>query len=180
MIEKKCVHPIKVNRFINEFVNTVCELPEDTYFVIKSSTTNDMNFFVCGEIGEDEELEIIVPRWRTANYKGDIGGKLFRKDFVSKCAMAKGFSDVTISLLHEVGHKMTDKDIPTDYRRSTALREISENCSDPYEVCARYFSLIDESLATNWAINWLSDPENRKIAKDFEKKFFSCFTALAR
>ena len=38
-----------------------------------------------------------------------------------------------------------------------------------------YFTLPDETAATEWAINWLSDAENRKKAKAFEKKFFACF-----
>ena len=38
-----------------------------------------------------------------------------------------------------------------------------------------YFKLPDEKAATDWAIEWLSHPENRRKAKEFEKKFFACF-----
>ena len=173
MIAKNCIHPIKVNRIITEFLNSLCDLPSNTHFVVKSSNSNDMNSFIS-----IDDFEIIVPRWRTVEYKNDIGGKMFRKDFVKRCPMAKGFADVTLALLHEVGHQMTVKDIPTDYRRSVALRKIAINTSDPYKRCMKYFSLIDELLATNWAINWLKNAENRKLAKQFEKQFFACFTTL--
>lgn len=164
MIAKTCVHPIKVNRIINDFVNAA----SGKMFTIRSSRDDSMNYFV----GDNE---IIVPRWRTANYKNDIGGKLFRKDFEKRCPLARGFSDVTISILHEIGHRMTDKEIPRDFRRWEALKEIEKQAKTTEEKCFLYFSITDEILATNWAINWLSNAENRKTAKAFEKRFWACF-----
>ena len=35
-----------------------------------------------------------------------------------------------------------------------------------------YFSLPDKWLATQWMITWLQNKNNRKLAKDFKKKFF--------
>ena len=90
----------------------------------------------------------------------DDNDKDFRKDFTTRCPLAKGFSDVTLAILHEFGHW---------YNRSVmnmvvyyAMVQSEENYfTNPYEV-----------LATQWAICWLLCPTNRKVAKNFEKKYF--------
>ena len=38
-----------------------------------------------------------------------------------------------------------------------------------------YFLLPDEVVATKWAIDWLENAENRKLAKAFEKEFFKYY-----
>ena len=38
---------------------------------------------------------------------------------------------------------------------------------------ADHFKLPCEMVATDWAITWLQDPTNRKVAKAFEKDFFT-------
>lgn len=174
----KCVHPIKVNRIIREFLEDVIVLPID--IEIESENTSDVYYAVDGDINnEDEEIIVYVPNWRKADYKNDFGGQCFRKDFIERCPMAKGFSDVTISLLHEVGHTMTKGSLPKNYNREKECAKVDE-IKDKVAHTFAYFKMTDEVLATNWAIAWLSDAENRKTAKAFEKKFWTCFTALAR
>ena len=101
------------------------------------------------------------------------GNTQFRKHFVNLCPMAKGFSDVTLALLHELGHFSTDQEIQ-GYDREIELNFLQQVVPKGVLNYA-YFMLPDEMAATLWAIEWLKDSENRKLAKAFEKKFFACF-----
>ena len=49
----------------------------------------------------DTHPRLMVPRDLLATDEGD---KMFRKDFVSRCPLARGFANVTLSVLHEIGH----------------------------------------------------------------------------
>lgn len=170
----KCVRPRKVNNVIREFVESVIDYSAVVYICTMEDTS--VNFAVDGDLDEAEEEEILlfVPNWKIANYADDIGGKLFRKDFVERCSIGKGFSDVTISLLHEIGHTMTKSYLPDDYDRKSECAHIDE-IQDSEKRCCAYFKMLDEVLATDWAIEWLNNAENRKFAKKFEKQFWSCF-----
>lgn len=101
---------------------------------------------------------LILPRNLNQNDEGD---KMFRKDFVRRCPLAQGFSNVTLSILHELGHWFH----PQEYLDS-----------DPEEysnaIGWQHFALPCEIIATDWAIEWLQDPNNRKVAKKFEREFF--------
>ena len=90
----------------------------------------------------------------------DDADKEFRKDFVTRCPIATGFSDITLTILHEFGHW---------YNRNVMDIVVY---ADMVENDENYFSNPYEVLATQWAICWLLCPANRKIAKDFEKKYF--------
>ena len=85
----------------------------------------------------------------------------FRKDFCKRYPMAWRFSDVTLSILHEIGHHFT---------RESFL----EMDTDDYENARGFdhFKLPCERAATDWAIKWLKQKENRKIAEQFEEIFF--------
>jgi hypothetical protein len=100
------------------------------------------------------------------------GHTQFRKDFEKRCPMARGFSDITISLLHELGHHACGDNEYEDYNREEELKFIEQLPKEMINLF--YFLLPDEMDATNWAIEWLQKPNNRKIAKQFEKKFFNC------
>jgi hypothetical protein len=93
--------------------------------------------------------------------QNDDNDKLFRLDFIARCPLARGFANVTISILHEIGHHFNRESyITTD--------------SEQYDASEGYwhFMLPCEMDATDWAIEWLQDSEHRKIAKQFEKDFF--------
>jgi hypothetical protein len=97
---------------------------------------------------------------------------LARKSFTDKSPMTKGFANITLALLHELGH-FSSQQAFEGYDRN---EEVAFLKMLPAEFAREmYFLLPDELSATNWAIGWLSHPENRKIAKRFEKKFFACF-----
>ena len=90
----------------------------------------------------------------------DESDKLFRADFVARCPMARGFADVTLSILHEIGHHFHREEyIFCDY--------------DEYENAygTDHFKLHCEMVATDWAIEWLQDPEHRRQAKAFERAY---------
>ena len=101
------------------------------------------------------------------------GHKQFAQDFFARCPMGRGFASITITILHEIGHMNAQQDFE-GYSRIEAIRELKNNF--PREtINFEYFKLPDEKAATDWAIEWLSCPENRRKAKEFEKKFFACF-----
>ncbi len=107
----------------------------------------------------------------------------FTFDFRRRCSIGKGFTGITLSLLHEMGHFATEKkckkDNP-DYDRSWAIFEAQCVAKTDKELNEKYyFHLPDETYATEWAIEWLKDAEHRKIAKAFERKFFECFEKRA-
>ena len=105
------------------------------------------------------------------------GHKQFAQDFFARCPMGRGFASITITILHEIGHMNAQQDFE-GYSRIEAIRELKNNF--PREtINFEYFKLPDEKAATDWAIEWLSHPENRKKAKEFEKKFFACFNKRA-
>lgn len=91
------------------------------------------------------------------------GDKAFRADFVKRYPSAQGFANITITILHEVGHWFTREEF--DYI-AYAMRRLTVR-SD-----ADYFAIPEEHMATEWAIEWLQDPQHRKFAKHFEKEYF--------
>lgn len=90
----------------------------------------------------------------------DEKDKAFRADFIARCPLATDFSDVTLTILHEFGHWYNRKAMNIVVY-DEMVKSDDNYLANPYEV-----------LATQWAICWLLCPVNRKIAKDFEKKFF--------
>ena len=111
-------------------------------------------------VSEADTMRMTVP----TVYTGSDSDKAFRKDFVARCPLARGFADVTISILHEMGHFSTRDNFNADVYTA----QVEEAGSD----MEKYMAIPYEMLATCWAICWLMDPDNRKMAKDFEKKFF--------
>lgn len=93
--------------------------------------------------------------------KKDLNDKLFRKDFIARCPLAQGFSDVTLSILHEIGHHFN--------REIFIFGDVEEYNN---AIGAEHFKLPCEMVATDWAIKWLQDPEHRKQAKAFERAYF--------
>lgn len=104
----------------------------------------------------DPKPRLILPHDLNKNEWQD---KMFRADFVQRCPMARGFANVTITILHEVGHH---------FNREIAIfaDKLVGDCMD------EHLHLPHEVAATEWAIQWLQDSEHRKIAKAFEKEFF--------
>lgn len=91
----------------------------------------------------------------------------------------KEFANITLALLHELGHVATRNETFYDEDGEIFDRDFSMMMlgmfPDPIFASFAYYEMPDEKAATMWAINWLNDTEHQKIAKEFEKKFFACF-----
>lgn len=112
-------------------------------------------------LSEDNSMRLTVPADLSENKDTD---KAFRANFISRCPLAQGFANVTISVLHECGHFATRDNFNGDvYTKQTEKAGEDMNA---------YMAIPYEMLATCWAICWLMDPDNRKEAKNFEKNFF--------
>ena len=95
--------------------------------------------------------------------KIDKGDREYRAYFVERCPMGRGFAHVTISILHEIGHHFNREIFlfDTDMKEYEKLKGFD------------HFNCPCERVATEWAFEWLKDAEHRKIAKQFEREFFS-------
>lgn len=187
MKERKLVHPRKAVWVMRDFINEIHQL---TYAVLDFP-------YVEGETGEvfapEIEKRSSVKLVKSYGFWADIADKnsvkfkigynfselwqkgtfQFSQDFFSRCPMGRGFASVTLAILHELGHLHAQQDFE-GYDRTKAVQELRKNFPPEIRNFA-YFKLPDEMAATDWAIEWLSNAKNRKIAKRFEKKFFECF-----
>ena len=107
-----------------------------------------------------KNARLSIPKDFTTNDKID---KEFRKNFVGRCKLAQGFSNVTLAMLHEFGHWETRSvfNIIAYDKFDKKVTNMQEYMQNPYE-----------QLATQWAICWLQVPYNRRLAKEFEDYFF--------
>ena len=96
----------------------------------------------------------------------------FRRCWTPAYPALRGFATITLTLLHEIGHVMT-ADAVKEYSNEQREKDIA--AIEQSEEWEEYYFLPDERAATEWAIEWLKNSENRKIAKKFEKEFFECF-----
>ena len=130
----------------------------DEQIVIAKDKFADSNFGM--------DINNTIPRIKlpyNLNFTPDEVDKIFRKDFVNRCPLARGFSSITLTLLHECGHWAT-----------RSVMDIVEYDKMHWQAYTQeqYMAIPWEHLATDWAICWLYSPVNRKIAKAFEKEYF--------
>jgi len=166
--ESKCANLRKCARIMKRFLRDASDMVQE------------------GDNGEEYEQFISLRRgnngFRAIQYTFDkiieydftnAVSVVFRQNMVMRDFRLQGFSHVTLSLLHELGHLETFDDVPEGYDRLDALLAIKAASKDDDKIAnLMYYSLPDEWLATQWAIDWLSEEENRKRAKQFEKEFF--------
>ena len=139
---------------IRDFTSYVLSSP----VVIARDKFEDNNFAM--------DIANSVPRIKLPkdlNMKPDAIDKAFRKNFIEQYPSAQGFSNITITLLHECGHWAT--------RSVMDIVEYDKMKNKAYTQ-RMYMDIPWEQLATMWAICWLASPVNRKIAKEFEHKYF--------
>jgi hypothetical protein len=130
-------------------------------------------FAVLTEAEEEEQDSGVFSFYYNLEELWCKGHFQFSKDFFSRCPMSRGFASITLTILHELGHKNSQQEF-NGYDRIEAIKKIEKTV--PRELINfEYFKLPDEKAATDWAIEWLQNAENRKKAKEFEKKFFACF-----
>ena len=178
----KCVHPRKAYNLMKAFLNAASDL-----------------VYTCG--GEEPDKIEIIPRKSDCfsaenvdsvdncdtleiyyNFDGlfDESMKLFRDYWTQKVPMLAEFADITLTLLHELGHLETTDKIRSEFSnewRNIFWFAIDVTCEDDTEKNRRYFEMPDERAATEWGIEWLKNAEHQRLAKNFEKNFYSCFKA---
>lgn len=154
----------KLGNICKEFISEVTNAPMSMISLTRKSTGWST------EVSAYEENIIMHYDGFTFNSLGD---KMFRADFVRRCPMAKNYADVTLTILHEIGHNATKIAFLKGYKRyAKAQKNLQKSLLTPEERNRRYFRLKGERIATDWAINWLQSTEHQAIAKKFENKFF--------
>lgn len=198
MKKRKLIKPRKVVWVMRDFVNSINSVTYTDYILPPKTTENQTKEELFARLRSAQEVEYLAkivlrqsPKDRgfaictsdigdpTISMWYDIeelwcrGSAQFARDFYSRCPMGRGFATITITLLHELGHIHSQQEFD-GYDRAAAIRDLQERYTKKV-INFEYFKLPDEMAATNWAIEWLSNAENRKIAKAFEKEFFKCF-----
>ena len=170
-------HPRLAIRYMKNFIEQAMdeELTFSDNIPYEVALKKDSNF--CAYLTYSSDFRVVIG-YNFEKYSHD---KAFRKNFIARCPLARGFASITLTLLHELGHFETEDYISDEYDRDKALIEIRKRAKEESPNLSvdelnekYYFPLEDETLATDWAIEWLQDKNNRKIAKQFEKNFFSC------
>lgn len=138
----------------------------------------------------EEERIVMIDRKAILNYtRENLMNYGVLGNFRQRCPIAKGFADITLILLHELGHQETNNKVnfakrTKEYIKGEELKkQLREYLNKGLITAEEYNYIINryhvkkecEMLATNWAIEWLRDPEHRKLAKQFEKEFFACY-----
>lgn len=193
MTTKKLIHPRKVIWAMRDFIEEIhsvtyeccCidDIPEESFedFINRMIKAETIEFRATCKM-------VRIKRNNFCAFTDDKGESVFRigynlnklnddnrdvrKTFTSRSPICHGFANITLILLHELGHFSSQQEFE-DYDRE---EEIDFIRSIPYEFAKHmYFLLPDEMSATDWAVEWLQDAEHRRIAKRFEKKFFACF-----
>lgn len=182
-MKKKVVNRREAVNAMREFVNeasslTYCSAMKKAHITMKKDT-EDYGFaaLVYWGWGINSTLKnhTIYYNFESLNHKPV---SYFRSCWSEVNPIVKGFANVTIALLHELGHLHCQDDIIlsgyTREQKQVELDEIAETAQNLEELNMKYFLLQDELTASLWAIEWLKDAEHRKMAKRFEKKFFAC------
>lgn len=165
----------KIVRLMEYFVNTACDLyceDEKIYITLIKSDVFAAESVDCATAYEDLEI------YYNLDTLNDEGAKLFRSYWIEKDPIVAEFANITLTLLHELGHLETTDEVRKTF--SYKMRQLAWECIDlQYESRKdkeyQYFGMPDEAAATQWGINWLKDPENYQIAKEFERQFFKYF-----
>ena len=202
MKKRKCLHPRRMVNIMRDFLFEASDLEYEATYPPADVTFEDFwndhslmisEMWKCdckvkhtgrfeAHVGDfqEEDDSVFVIGYSMEEIETKVSD-YFTDNFRSRFPVAKGFSNVTLALLHELGHFETcydcDEQYP-DWNRSEARKELHKKykpTNDLYNANQEYFTWPDERLATEWAANWLTDANNRKLAKAFEIKFASCF-----
>lgn len=202
---KKCIHPIKASRAMIRFLDNIHNFtyeefdfdapPSVVEFLgekiefpatkecpahVELKRNKDIRFYAnLTNLSERGIITIGIANKLFSQYDScfsNLGFKQVRADAVYRYPHIKGYSILTFVLLHELGHFMTKEE---------ANEREGKYSAEYYELVDKYIPReywnyfhvenYKERLATDWAANWLSIPENGKRAKQFEKEFFACY-----
>ncbi len=170
----KVKHPRKIINVMRDFINVAHGL---TYG--EDNCSVDCGLKKISEVNFCSYFDPEAPNtfWIGYNFDTleDKSVRVIYKNFIERFPSGRGFATITLILLHEIGHAYHPRSSFKDYDKVKAIEEIYQTVSAQGEATKLYIKLPDEYAATDWAINWLKDPEHRKIAKRFEKQFFECY-----
>ena len=201
MKKMNCIHSRRAVNLMKTFINEASDLLKEETFQKVLNPEDDITEWKLSVpyteilkrdlyIHKGNNFQVIIPDGTVEEFDDDLiinynfnelfedSSKLFRACWTQIFPRFKGFADITISLLHELGHLETHNKIRETYSvedRIFDLIDIEGTAKSKEMANAMYFMLPDEKAATEWANEWLSNPEHRKLAKAFEKKFFACF-----
>lgn len=193
MKKRELIHPRKAVWAMRDFINEIHNLTFETIIVEPGKPDETAEewyerFRNAESLALPATCKMVkLSRENFCAFTGDEGGEEFRIGYnfnaiwskdgfretcTSRSPVCKGFANITLILLHELGHFSSQQSFE-DYNREEEIEFLN---SIPHEVASMmYFLLPDEMSATDWAVEWLQDAEHRRIAKAFEKKFFACF-----
>lgn len=172
-------HPGKVQRLMREFLEEISTL---TYFdedeemeLLRDIVLRKGKDGFCTEVLPEDESVIKIYYDFSDLDPRNLSVRTFNKNVRTRAPFTRGISDVTIALLHELGHNITVYDLPKNFDRTGEILDIFASTKIPEIRYRMYCDLPDEWAATQWAIDWLSDAENRKRARAFERAFFKAW-----
>jgi len=153
---------------------------EQTTFRIKKGEMN-----AAWNCHDEHDTDCLI----TINFEetGEEGATAVYYDAIQRCPELRGFSRLTFAILHEVGHFMTGLEeeacveIPemTEEEKIELMGKAFSQAHNWKEferiIQAEYVSQPAEKLATDWALDFLRNPENRKKTKAFEREFFKAW-----
>lgn len=164
----------RLNKICKAFI---AEIAKDTraYDDVEISFVRDKEGFAIHADGDDIDM---LYDYRALDHTLECN-KAFDNYVHNRWRYTKGFADVTLAILHEMGHYATAYSL-RKYDRAKELVKLYEKASlnnwSWYEIQTYYTTQMkDERKATEWGMNWLGNPQNRKTAKAFEKAFFKCW-----
>ena len=134
---------------------------------------NEVNFFVQ-EFNEDYSADFgadfcCYPTCGEVEWSlliVDEGGFAFYENFCSRYKEVEDFNIFTLSLLHEIGHLETLKEMDFDSTRRRTQGLTNEE----------YFQLHDEMIATDWAGTWIRN--NLGYAKIIDEHFSNLLSQM--
>lgn len=111
-------------------------------------------FGLSAEIGTDFAYYYNEDKITYALVVSDRMGKMF-KEFAFSIGLKYNVDVFLLSLLHEVAHHTTIKDLDdVEYGKGLHLKE---TLTDSDEDVLKYFQIYDEIEATNWAIDYINN-----------------------
>lgn len=90
-------------------------------------------------------------------------------DFARKNGLQVDCGIFLLSFFHELGHHLTIDDLEEEEEEE--CEAIKDTLTDSDADCYKYFSLLDEWLATSWAIDYINNNTNtiKQLAIDIQQ-----------
>lgn len=149
-----------IRQFVNEVVREKVSLINDDEYCAMA-TYSGRAYYSRPTIG--------IPKDNLLGELSDEETKMFRRDFVCRYSSARGFANITLVLLHEIGHIKTGE----QYWPNKTAEDLDFLRRAQVSTQEEYMKIPSEYGATEWAITWLQNPNNRVMAKRFERQFFN-------